>query len=110
MQLKGKKQIKAVKPEPVKPAEPIMPAATPPVQNLPVETVNPVECNAVPEPKFFGEGELWLATTKFADMTVPDKKPLLTDLERRKLRSRLNYACPESRDVIQTIVEILERL
>jgi len=101
MLLKGKKQIKAVKP-----AEPIMPAATPPVQNLPVETVNPVECNAVPEPKFFGEGEL----TKFADMTVPDKKPLLTDLERRKLRSRLNYACPESRDVIQTIVEILERL
>jgi len=103
MLLKGKKQIKAVKP-----AEPIMPAATPPVESLPVETVTPSKMvgNPVPEPKFFGEGEL----TKFADMTVPDKKPLLTDLERRKLRSRLNYACPESRDVIQTIVEILERL
>jgi hypothetical protein len=106
MQSKGKKQIK---PELVKTVEPIMPAATKPVENLPAETVtmmtkpSNLEGNPMPKFKFFGEGGL----TNFANMT---KQTFLTDLEKRKLRSRLNYACPESRDVIQTIVEILERL
>jgi len=92
-------KIKSVKKQ-VKPTEPIK------TVEIPVENIQPVKPEVVIEP----EKVKSIADHELFDMLLSDiKKAMPSEEEKRRMKQQLNHVCPESRDLLTTIVKILSR-